>query len=163
MASFDVALNWTLDFEDPRREYAIVPDAPAGAHAIAGVNSVKQATAYALIAEAEQDERAPLVAHFYENTFWNGWLDRLTSDELAKRVFDCAVNMGAGTAVGLLQLSLGINADKCWGPLTVSEANAEPNAVEGFKQARAAHYRAIVDAQPQDAKYLAGWLARAMK
>ena len=163
MASFDVALNWTLDFEDPRREYAIVPDAPAGAHAIAGVNSVEQATAYALIAEAEQDERAPLVAHFYENTFWNKWFEQLTSDDLAKRVFDAAVNMGGGTAVRLLKQSLAIHADGLWTPLTILEANAEPNAVEGFKQARAAHYRAIVAAQPQDAKYLAGWTARAMK
>ena len=163
MASFDVALNWTLDFEDPRREYAIVPDAPAGAHAIAGVNSVEQPEAYAIIAALPQAQRALSVETFYRHQFWNPWLAQLTSDDLAKRVFDAAVNMGGGTAVKLLKQSLALHADGLWTPLTIWEANAEPNAVEGFKQARAAHYRTIVAAQPQDAKYLAGWLARAMK
>ena len=164
MALFSTALAWTLDnWEDPTHEYKIEPDAPPGAFAIAGVNSVENAVAYHLIAAAEQDERAPLVAHFYENTFWNKWFEQLTSDDLAKRVFDAAVNMGGGTAVRLLKQSLAIHADGVWTPLTVSEANAEPNAVEGFKHTRAAHYRAIVAAQPQDAKYLAGWTARAMK
>jgi len=37
MANFDVALQWALDFEDPQRKYAVVPD--VGGYAVAGVNS----------------------------------------------------------------------------------------------------------------------------
>ena len=165
-----MALNWTLDFEDPRREYAIVPDAPAGAHAIAGVNSVEQPEAYAIIAALLQEQRALSVETFYRHQFWNKWLAQLTSDDLAKRVFDSAVNMGGRTAVGVLQGAVNsvnvdkIEVDKNWGPSTVCAANSSgPSITSAFQGLRSSHYRAIVDAQPQDAKYLAGWLARAMK
>lgn len=173
MANFATALAWTLDnWEDPTHEYKIEPDAPPGAFAIAGVNSVENAVAYHLIAAAEQDERAPLVANFYQNVFWNQWLEQLTSDDVAKRVFDAAVNMGSGTAVKLLQNAVNLLwagdaliEDGEWGPDTLSTTNADSSwkIISAFQQVRAAHYEDIVVAQPQDAKYLAGWLSRAMK
>jgi hypothetical protein len=181
MANFATALAWTLDnWEDPTHEYKITPDAPPGAFAIAGVNSVENPVAYNLIAAAEQDERAPLVANFYQNVFWNQWLEQLTSDDLAKRVFDAAVNMGSGTAVKLLQDAVNtiilpldgaksfVVDDGQWGPQTLHGVRlccdpSDSPLVRAFQNARADHYRAIVAAQPQDAKYLTGWLTRALK
>lgn len=166
MALFSTALAWTLDnWEDPTHEYKIEPDAPPGAFAIAGVNSVENAVAYHLIAAAEQDERAPLVSHFYQNAFWNQWLEQLTSDELAKRVFDAAVNMGSFAAVQCLQRALRLSADGLWGPITLDAANsAMPSyAVLSFKQERASYYDSIVAAKPQDEKYRDNWRKRALK
>jgi hypothetical protein len=55
--------------------------------------------------------------------------------------------------------------DGGWGPLTVAKVNIlDPDIlVAAFQQARIAHYKAIVAANPEDAQYLSGWLARAMK
>ena len=100
---------------------------------------------------------------FYRDTFWNKYFDQLADDELAKRVFDASVNMGGCTAVKILQNALAIHDDGIWGPLTVSEANGDTEAVQGFIEGRKAHYQAIVQAHPEDERYLSGWLARASK
>ena len=165
MANFATALAWTIEnWEDPNHEYAITPDAPPGAHVCAGVNSAAFPTAYTLSADAKQDERAPLVANFYRNAFWNQWLEQLTSDDLAKRVFDAAVNTGSVTANRILQKAAGCPQDGFPGAVTLNAVNrAGDTLVLAFQNARADHYRAIVAAQPQDAKYLAGWLTRALK
>jgi len=165
MAKFETALAWTLDnWEDPMHEYKIEPDAPPGAFAIAGVNSVENAVSYHLIADAEQDERAPLVANFYRNAFWNQWLQQMNSDDLAKRLFDAGVNMGSVTANRILQKASGCPQDGVLGPVTLNVVNrAGDTIVLAFQNARAAHYKAIVAANPEDAQYLSVWLARAMK
>jgi lysozyme family protein len=167
MASFDIAFTWLLTSEDPKNECAIVPDAPPGAHAISGINSHAFPTAFARIAVLPQSQRMAAVSSFYKTYFWNKWLDQLASDELAKRVFDAAVNMGSKTALGLLQRALWPSAepDEVWGPETVSAANAGDltATVEAFKRLRGAHYQEIVARNPDDEKYLAGWLARAEK
>ena len=119
---------------------------------------------------------AVAVEQFYHAYFWNVWYARLTSDEVAKRVFDCAVNAGAVTAVRCLQkacnsrtreLCEGIEdivEDGCWGPLTLEAVNeCGPGLAEDFKAMRVAHYKAIAAAHPEKAVYLAGWTARAMR
>jgi len=149
------------------------PDAaPAGVngpcYAISGINSGAWPAEYAAISALPQPSRVPAVQAFYEEHFWNDWLVQLDSDDLAKRVFDFAVNGGAGTAVMTMQRavnSLGgsLTVDGGWGPLTVAAANAadQEALVQAFIAARAAHYRAIAAANPADAKFLRQWLARA--
>ena len=169
MASFDIAFAWLMSSEDPQYKYEDVPDAPPGARAISGINSAQQPEGYATVARVPQAQRAPIVKGFYQNTFWNRYFDGLTSDELAKRVFDAAVNMGAGTAVRLLQTAIehssgltdGIDGEL--GPQTVFRANAcNPDMLAAcFRQLRGDHYRAIAAAKPEESKYLNGWLARA--
>ena len=168
MASFDIAFEWTLQWEDPAREYKQTPDnPPAGVQgpcwAISGVNSGAWPAEFAQIAAWTQTaDRALAVKKFYLDHFWNEHLAALTSDDLAKRVFDAGVNMGAATAVRLLQQALGCHVDCVWGPATVNAANQGGDAlVEAFKYARADHYYRIVWRHPDDARYLKGWLARA--
>jgi lysozyme family protein len=165
MANFDVALNWTLNFEDPLHKYATTPDSPQGSYVIAGVNSASWPRDFATINALETDYRPAAVARFYREEFWNTWLDRLNSDEVAKRVFDAGVNMGSGTAVRLLQGVLGCAVDGKWGPSTVSFANANTSQtlVANFILARCQHYKDIVANNPNDAKYLEGWISRAEK
>jgi len=58
-----------------------------------------------------------------------------------------------------------LTVDGGLGPVTVLAVNAVNPAtlVAAFQQAQEDHYRAIVAANPADAKYLAGWLARARR
>ena len=163
-----------MDNEDPSRAHKTVPDAPPGAWAISGINSAAFPEQYAAIAAIPQAERGPAVQAFYQREFWNQWLQALSSDDVAKRVFDAAVNMGSGTACKLFQqavnavpvpLSGQIAEDGGWGLNTVVAANCcDPVAlVAAFKKVRVFHYDTIVHEHPNDARYLTEWVARAEK
>jgi lysozyme family protein len=175
MANFNIAFQWTMQFEDPRMACAQVPDAaPAGCagpcYAISGINSGAWPGDFATIAAQPQASRTQGVQAFYQAHFWDNWFAQLNADELAKRVFDFAVNGGSGTAVKTLQQAINtlggsLTVDGGWGPNTVAAANsADPNAaVQAFIAARVAHYQAIVAANPSDARYLSVWLDRAQR
>jgi lysozyme family protein len=173
MASFDVAFGWIMQFEDPQSSCAVTPDAPpAGCsppcYAISGINSGAWPDAFNQIQALPQDQRLQAVHDFYQANFWNTWYDQLSNDHLAKRVFDFAVNGGSGAAVKCLQR--GINAlggnvavDGGWGPNTVTAANSfdQGAMIQAYVDQRCAYYQSIVANNPQDAKYLNGWLTRA--
>jgi lysozyme family protein len=159
--------------EDSRMACAQVPDAaPAGCagpcFAISGINSGAWPADFATIAALPQASRAPAVEAFYQAHFWNNWFAQLTSDDLAKRVFDFAVNGGSGSAVKTLQQAVNalggtLTVDGGWGPNTLAAVNAadQQALVQAFIAARVAHYQAIAAANPADAQYLNSWLARA--
>jgi lysozyme family protein len=173
MADFTTAFQWAMRFEDPEMACAQVPDAaPAGAtppcYAISGINSGAWPNQFASIAALSQESRMGAVAAFYQGEFWNSWFAQLTTDDLAKRVFDFGVNAGSGTSVKTLQQAVNalggsLKTDGGWGPMTLAAANTADQAalVQAFIVARVAHYRAIVAANPAAAVYLKGWLARA--
>jgi len=76
-------------------------------------------------------------------------------DDAAKRIFDEGVNAGPGTTVRIAQAAAGCAVDGEWGPNTVAAVNAAGEGfVPSFKQARLAHYQAIVARNPADAQYL---------
>lgn len=186
MSVFPPALSFTLTFEDPRHEYAIIPDPTAedrAAEACAGVNSAEWPDDFATIAAAPQGQRAALVAAFYEKCFWNSWLAQLASQDLANRLFDARVNEGSKTGVELFQQAINavgqaieprpaftvnlqdwpILVDGSLGPITVSAANKYPEdrLLEAFRAARMAYYEQIAAENPEEADSLSGWLVRA--
>ncbi len=173
VAEFPVAFQWAMQFEDPLMACEPVPDAaPAGVagpcHAISGINSGAWPAQFSAIAALPRSERKPAVETFYRGRYWNAWLAQIGSDDVAKRVFDFSVNAGSGTAVKTLQQALNalggsLAVDGGWGPQTLAAANAADAAalVKAFIEARVAHYQAIAAADPADAAYLNGWLARA--
>lgn len=162
MAEFPPALNWVLDFEDPRREYEDVPD--AGGRSIAGINSRAWPHWYSMVLATAQNERAAPVSDFYVRNFWRPMnLAPIYSQDLVDRVFDAGVNMGAVTAVKLLQRALGVAADGKLGPVTMAVLNlVDPGAMlDTFRQFRVHEYKALVAAAPEKAEYLEAWLKRA--
>lgn len=176
MADFLVCYNWTMSDEDAPAAHAIKSDAcPEGCaagrcFAISGINSGAFPSQYAAIADIPQSQRGPAVQSFYQAEFWNQWYAQLASDEVAKRVFDMAVNAGPGTAVELLQRAVNdvappLAVDGAWGPNTVAAVNACASTalVAAFQQRRVEYYEAIVARKPADSIYLDGWKARAMK
>lgn len=162
MASFDVAFEWLLDSEDSKRQCLAIPDAPPGAQAISGINSYSFPTAFNRIASVSPAFRMPLVKDFYQTYFWK--YGGIESDEIAKRVFDMAVNAGSHVAVRLLQQALGsiVERDGILGVETLAAVNAAPPAklVVAFQRARRGFYEAIAAKNPENEKYLEGWLLR---
>ncbi len=176
MADWNTAFNWMMDNEDNSRACKQVPDsAPAGVagpcYAISGINSGSWPNEFAAIAAIPQPQRGALVQQFYHDRFWSDWFEQVTSDDVCKRVFDFAVNGSTHQAVKCLQEavnSLGgapIAEDGGWGPNTLKAVNGTDAEalVTAFKTQRVAHYRAIAAANPDRAKYLAAWTARAGK
>ncbi len=173
MADFSTAFQWAMNSEDSQMACAVVPDStPAGCtgpcYAISGINSGLWPADFANISALPQSSRLDAVQAFYQAHYWNDWFAQLVSDEVAKRVFDFSVNGGSGTAVKTLQQAVNalggnLTVDGGWGPHTIAAANAADQAalVQAFIAARVAHYQAIVAANPADAQYLKGWLARA--
>jgi len=169
MANFDTCFQWMLaneDYTPPR--YQVVPD--KGGFAISGINSGAYPTEANAIAAMNPVDRGPAVQAFYEANFWNQWYEKLMDDELAKRVFDAAVNMGPNTAVKILQKASGCPVDGHWGPQTVNTANSLQNGlVDAFKAQRLQHYKDIVAGNPADEVYLGTenrpgpWWRRAVK
>ena len=175
MSNFIVAYGWMLDFEDPDKHFLPHPDAtPEGktgpCMAIAGINSCEFPTQYAAIAAAFFTDRGPLIQQFYKQKFWNGWLQGILSDEVAKRVFDFSVNSGPSRATITLQEAINqvitvyhrpvIGTDGVLGPITVATANAcDPEAlVKAFCNLRLEFYQSL----PEWSLYGAGWKIRAL-
>lgn len=182
MADWNTAYNFMMDNEDGPRACAQVHDAPEqhdpvsgeriGAYAISGVNSAAWPTEFAAIAALPQSQRAPLVQKFYQDHVWNQWFAQIVSDDVCKRVFDFAVNAGGGKAVRCLQQAVNslaapdamlLAVDGGWGPMTLGAANAVDPAslTAAFQAQRVADYQTIAAANPNLAKYLAEWIARA--
>ena len=176
MADFSTSYNFVMDNEDAARQYKVVPDAPPGAYSISGINSVAFPEDFDRINSLDVENRAPAVELFYRNTFWNTWFDQLSSTELAKRVLDSEVNMGAGTGVKILQTACNnlipgtLVVDGEWGVNTLKISNnmcvtplAEKQMVTAFIAQRVQHYEDIIALHPADAKYRQIWEERARK
>jgi lysozyme family protein len=136
------------------------------------VNSGAWPQDFAFINSLPQDQRATAVQAFYYKHFWNSYVAQVSSDDVAKRWLDMAVNGGEGTSTKLLQQAVNsfhvgnpLNIDGRLGPATVVVVNAvNPlTLVAAFQNQRVAYYETVAAKNPADAKYLPAWLARARK
>lgn len=116
--------------------------------------------------QADADIQAQVAAFYLEN-FWTpleagSW----RKAGLAEDVFDSAANQGVRAAVKTLQLALGLPAaaqDGIVGPRTLAAIQiAPPTARARFGALRALRYAETVRADPEQARYLGGWLRRAL-
>lgn len=97
-------------------------------------------------------------------TFW--WevmgLAGVTRQEIATAIFDIGVNDGPATALKLAQRAIGVHPDGIMGSTTL----ATLNYVDTYKFLFAYldgvqdHYAGIVEASPQKARFLRGWMRR---
>ena len=168
MADFASCYAFVLaneDYTPPR--YATVPDPTKSdplALAISGINSAKFPDEFEpIFATKPPADRAPLVAAFYQKTYFTPQLAQL-SNPVAMRLMDAEVNEGAGAGVRLLQkacqaLGATLEVDGALGPITIAAANAcdQDALVAAFRAARVAAYEAIGGPD------LAEWIARANK
>lgn len=167
MSQFQPALEYVLNFEDRGRTYAATPD--PGGSAIAGVNSAAWLNSYQDIANAQQGQRAALVAAFYQAKFWISLqIGGINDQDVANRVLDMSVNGGPRWGPKILQMAantLGctLTVDGQLGPNTFEAVNAlDPERLlAAYRMARVAHYQSIAAAKPELAKYLPVWTERA--
>ena len=78
-------------------------------------------------------------------------------------VFDVSVNSGPGRAIKMLQAAVHANlVDGIFGPATMKAvgAMAPADIVSRLDVARRAFYRALVDNDPSQGRFLSGWLNR---
>ena len=100
-------------------------------------------------------------AVYYTRYWLAGKCDRLTP-RVAVLHFDGCVNHGIKRANKFLQRGVGVPDDGVIGPVTLAKAATMPTIplCNNICDQREQFYRSIVDNNPTQAKYLAGWLRR---
>lgn len=98
----------------------------------------------------------------YQESYWKAHYSEIVYQPLANKLFDLGVMMGVGSAVRVLQIVLSITGDGIFGPDTVSHVNgAEPASLtQAFATGLVSHAIAVANANPDDRKYLSGWIKR---
>lgn len=105
------------------------------------------------ITEAEIDD-------IYHQLYWvpvRG--DDLPAD-IRLPLFDFAVNAGPTRAIAHLQRILGVEVDGAIGPHTLAAVQSASGLREKLLADREGYYRAIVEHDPTQEKFLKGWLNR---
>ena len=165
MAQFPPAFAFMMANEDSQYSYAEVQDSN-GAGVIAGINQASFPKQFAGIAALPAAQRATPIQAFYVTQFWAPMkLGALESQDLANRLIDAAVNMGAGTAGKLLQEAINglqppsgapLAVDGVVGPATLTAANAANSEalLASFRQQRLLQYQLIATKNPADQKFL---------
>lgn len=103
--------------------------------------------------------------------YWlKGKFEQSSDENIAIQLFDLSVNLGIRAMTIILQRALrsvGINVieDGLLGPVTLSATNnADPQALlAAIKSEAAGYYRLIAAKNPQQQKFLKGWLNRTYK
>ncbi len=76
--------------------------------------------------------------------------------------FDTGVNLGISRAAKMIQQAVGADVDGQIGPQTLALINQQDQAtlINALSKIRTDRYNAIVQSDPTQAKFLAGWLRR---
>ena len=115
--------------------------------------------------EAVKALRRPEVRAIYRKFYLERWrVDRIRSDGLREHLLDCVVLYGP-KAIRWMQRFLGVKADGIIGPITLLAITRGGPAVVSWElvKARLMHTARRVKKQPDQAKFLPGWTARALK
>jgi lysozyme family protein len=101
-----------------------------------------------------------LVYDFYKENFWKKISgDAITSDSVAAYIYDWTLT--SGSARKKIQQNLGLDADGVFGPATIAKINGTTNMLDFVRSLRVAHYKRIVEKDPEQGVNLSGWLNRA--
>jgi lysozyme family protein len=106
-----------------------------------------------------------------EVEYWNDLrLSEIKDQQLANIIFDICYNSGADTAPKLLQRAINrcggnVQVDGVLGSVTLSVANSLPAGwlSDRLRVERAKYFADCVDVDPDDLKFLKGWIWRACK
>lgn len=114
------------------------------------------------------DGRMPtpdIVRAFYRLNFWHPLqLDCVENQDVARTMFDFAVNAGIGTAAKLAQTVAGATPDGRIGPKSIEAINAiEPRLfMAWYALAKLARYEQIVTRDRKQGIFLLGWVRRVL-
>ena len=160
MAEFEIAVAQVL-----KREGGFV-DHPAdlGGPTKYGISSRSYPH---LSIEALTESQAKLL---YKKDFLGELFDRIPSQKIADKLFDCCVHLGKSAGVLLLQEALGevrmgVTVDGIFGPQTLQAVRLACQSkaqllLDAMRYRQAKHYVTRVLAQPSQQVFLDGWLRR---
>lgn len=104
----------------------------------------------------------------YRRDYWNKWLEAITSQPVANKLFDLRVNMGWMPSVKITQgacIDCGhpIVADGVMGPVTVHAINEsdETSLLDHMKRRAKIRYENLIAANHSLEVFRKGWMARA--
>jgi len=107
-------------------------------------------------------ELQSLVKQFYKKEFWDKIKgDFIVSQSVALNIFDFFVNAGTA-AIKIVQKIIGATPDGQFGDKTLQAIHSMPSAdlIAKIKKERKDYYNRIVAANPDQKKFLKGWLNR---
>lgn len=159
MARAEEAINKLLEHEGSR----YVPDDHGRGPSRYGVTlKTAQERFPNWTAQDIRDLNKSAATEFYRQEFWKRYhLERIQDQQLANKMLDLTVNLGGTTAVRLLQRAAGVEpVDGILGSRTAAAANHMPQTTALLQAVAEEHYRKIVEARPEWANCLEGWLAR---
>jgi lysozyme family protein len=101
------------------------------------------------------------MARAYYGALWQrGSYGDIVDQTAATKCFSAAVNMGRN-GVKCAQRAAGCLDDGCMGPGTVRAVNAKQGFCKAMCDEMLRHYEDVIAKNPSQAKFRAGWLARA--
>lgn len=166
MADFTYALDKTIINEGGYLLHQVEGD--LGGQTYAGISRRYHPSwsGWKLVEAQQQAELKQAVHQFYRSHFWQKIMgDDIEHQQSAELMFDFCVNAGCTIGVKLAQVVLGTNADGIMGKLTLVAINQVQ--AEEFKTkyvlAMIMRYTEIVNRNPEQKKFLLGWLNRALR
>jgi lysozyme family protein len=110
------------------------------------------------------DITAEQAAAYYSEHYWKPLYSQINDQLLGEKLFDMGVLFGVGTAVKLLQItlanSISIVSDGNFGPQTLADVNQHSNLLPAYRATLLNHCMNVVNANPNDAVFLQGWINR---
>jgi lysozyme family protein len=106
------------------------------------------------------------VGNFYKVNFWDPIRgDEITDQDVANNIYDFGVNSGVSRTIKYMQTVLKVTVDGMFGPVTLNKLNSfgATSFVEAFKKARLDFLNKIVQNNPTQKTFLAGWTSRVQK
>ena len=108
----------------------------------------------------------PTAISCYQQGYWKPLYSQINDQAIANKLFDMGVLFGVVTVTKLLQISLNAPGEihpvpdtGVFGEMTLAAVN-DHGSVEAFKVVLINHCMDVVNRNPADAKYLAGWTNR---
>ena len=104
----------------------------------------------------------------YYYDWWLKYMFELLPEPIGEKIFDLAINMGHRRSIRILQKALepfypNISIDGIMGPKTLKMSRKAPSQklIKNIRKQAEAYYIRLVQAKPQMAIFLEGWLNRA--
>lgn len=90
-------------------------------------------------------------------------IDTIPDLQLQENVFDMAVNSGPSAAITILQRLAGAEEDGLLGPNTIAKVEEAGIDTNQYSDGRDEFYQAITESNPDNEKFIQGWLNRSDK
>jgi lysozyme family protein len=160
-ACLDFVLKWEGGFSDD-------PDDPGGATNLGIIQKEydRYRTSKGLTHQSVRHIARAEAREIYDHNYWDPTHAQFLAQPIDIVMFDTAVNNGTGTAIGFLQVALGVSVTHIFDAGTSAayhhylEAHSPTDLASEIVTTRIAHYKHLVVLHPKLGKFLKGWMNR---